>query len=105
MLFTSFVPTQGLRLVVFAIVPSLIVTLTKYKLVTFHIERVCTFLHVMGPHFKSLTRDHFFWRAAIYDTLPEGDALIVGFFIWYLTHIFGVKPANTHILLLPLSTA
>jgi hypothetical protein len=58
---------------------TMIVIANEYTLVTFHTERVCTFLHVMGPDLKSLPRDHFFRRAAIYDTLPEGNALIASF--------------------------
>jgi hypothetical protein len=56
-----------------------IVTVTKYNLDTFRTKRVCKVLHVMGPHFKSLTRDRFYRRAAIYDILPEGNALIASF--------------------------
>jgi hypothetical protein len=50
-LFTSFVPTPSLKLVVFVTVH-----VTKCTLVTFHIKRVCTVLHFlyMVPRLMSI---------------------------------------------------
>jgi hypothetical protein len=73
-LFTSVVPTRGLRLVTFLPILCVTVNVTTYALVTFHIERVCTLHYVMGPHLTSLTRDNFLGQAAISDTPTEGNA-------------------------------
>jgi hypothetical protein len=49
-----------------------IVIVTTYALVTFHIERVCTVQQIMGPRFTSLTRDNLVWRAAIATSPAKG---------------------------------
>jgi hypothetical protein len=45
-LFISFVPTPSFTHVVFVIVPCVTVSVSKHKLFTFHIERVCTVLQL-----------------------------------------------------------
>jgi hypothetical protein len=72
--FTSFVPTHSLTLfVVVTVLICMSAIVTTYTIVVFHTQRACTTLHVMGPRLKSLTRDNFPMRAAIYDTRTEGN--------------------------------
>jgi hypothetical protein len=78
--FTSFIPI--LRLTLFVVVTVLIcmsMIVTTYAIVVFHTERACTALHVMGPRLKSLTRDNFLMRAAIYDTPTEDNTYNASF--------------------------